>query len=98
MAFVDGETLGERIRSKGAMPAAEPGKILRDVGWALAYAHAQGVGHRDVKADNIMLERGTGRALVVDFGIARRAGRTSATGEGETGGAADDMSPGRASR
>src|SRR5213082_1912080 len=67
MAFVDGETLGHRIRSRGPVTPSELGNILRDVGWGLAYAHAQGVVHRDVKADNIMIERASGRAFVVDF-------------------------------
>ena len=97
MAFVDGETLGQRIRSRGPLPSSELAKILRNVGWGLAYAHAQGVVHRDVKADNIMIERGSGRALVVDFGIARVMQNTGVTGAGEILGTADYMSPEQAS-
>jgi serine/threonine-protein kinase len=97
MAFVDGETLGHRIRSRGPLPASELAKVLRDVGWGLAYAHAQGVVHRDVKADNILIERATGRALVVDFGIARVIQNTGVTGLGEILGTADYMSPEQAS-
>ena len=97
MAFVDGETLGERIRIRGPLPASELARILRDVGWGLAYAHAQGVVHRDVKADNIMIERGSGRALVVDFGIARATSNAGVTSIGEILGTADYMSPEQAS-
>src|SRR5438093_5598806 len=97
MAFVDGETLGHRVRTRGPVPPSELGKILRDVGWGLAYAHAQGVVHRDVKADNIMIERASGRAFVVDFGIARVTQNTAVTGAGEILGTADYMSPEQAS-
>jgi len=93
MPFVDGEALGHRIRSRGPVPPSDLGKILRDVGWGLAYAHAQGVVHRDVKADNIMIERASGRAFVVDFGIARVIENTGVTGAGEILGTADYMSP-----
>ena len=71
MAFVDGETLGERIRRAGPLGAAEATRLLREVAWALGHAHAHGVVHRDVKPDNILIERATGRAMVTDFGIAR---------------------------
>src|SRR5881628_3094768 len=69
MAYVDGETLTERVRRRGPLPPSEAARVLREVAWALAYAHSQGLVHRDVKPDNILLEN-NGRVLVADFGIA----------------------------
>jgi predicted Ser/Thr protein kinase len=70
MSYVEGETLGERLRTRGPLSPADATRMLREVAWALAYAHGRGIVHRDVKPDNIMLEAATGRALVTDFGIA----------------------------
>ncbi|MBA2291393.1 MAG: serine/threonine protein kinase [Gemmatimonadales bacterium] len=70
MAVIDGETLGARVRRRGAMPPDEAERVLRETAWALGYAHAHGVIHRDLTPENILLERGTGRALLADFGIA----------------------------
>lgn len=70
MSYIEGETLGERLRTRGPLPSAEAARVMREVAWALAYAHGRGVVHRDIKPDNILLEASTGRALVTDFGIA----------------------------
>ena len=73
MALVDGESLAERLAREPRLPLGDARRILADVADALAYAHGRGVVHRDVKPDNIMLDRATGRAVVTDFGIARAA-------------------------
>jgi serine/threonine-protein kinase len=73
MSYVEGETLGARVRRAGPLPPGEAMRVVQEVAWALAHAHANGVVHRDVKPDNILLERDGGRALVTDFGIAQLA-------------------------
>jgi serine/threonine-protein kinase len=70
MGYVEGETLGERVRRAGPLAPSESMRVVLEVAWALGHAHANGIVHRDVKPDNILLERNTGRALVTDFGIA----------------------------
>ena len=93
MAYVDGESLGQAIHRRGALPASQVGRILQEVAWALAHAHQQGVIHRDIKPDNIMLEAGSHRAIVTDFGIARVAEATTTASGGEVVGTAHYMSP-----
>ena len=93
MAYVNGETLAHRVATRGPLAPAEAARIVREVAWALAYAHAQGVVHRDVKPENILLEQGMDRALVADFGIARLAHASGKTGVGEVMGTPEFMSP-----
>jgi hypothetical protein len=68
---VDGESLGARVRRAGPLPPRDVMRVIQELAWALAHAHARGIVHRDVKPDNVLLERDGDRALVVDFGIAR---------------------------
>ena len=73
MGLVDGPTLGQHLQAEGHLAVPFVRRVLRDVADALAYAHAHGVVHRDVKPDNILLDGPTKRAVVSDFGIARAA-------------------------
>ena len=71
MALVEGPTLAKKMYEDGQMSVEETRRVLREVADALAYAHARGVIHRDIKPDNILLDKESGRAMVTDFGIAR---------------------------
>jgi eukaryotic-like serine/threonine-protein kinase len=98
MTYVSGETLSQRVTMRGPMAAPDVMRILREVAWALGYAHDQGVVHRDVKPANILLEAATGRAMVTDFGIARMVDSTDGqTMVGELVGTPEYMSPEQAS-
>ena len=72
MPWIDGESLRDRLRREGRVSPAEAVRIAREVARGLQYAHEQGVIHRDVKPENILLTR-DGSTMVADFGIARPA-------------------------
>jgi serine/threonine protein kinase len=70
MKYVHGESLAERMRRDRRLPAGEVQRVVRDLALALDSAHRDGVVHRDLKAENILIERGSGRAMLTDFGVA----------------------------
>ncbi len=95
MPYVEGESLRERLARVGELPVHDAVKILVEVVDALAYAHQQGVVHRDIKPDNVML---SGRhALVTDFGVAKAVseatGRQQLTTAGVALGTPSYMAP-----
>ena len=94
MELAPGRTLADRLERERQLPIADALQIVRDVGLALAHAHARGVVHRDVKPENILL--GTSGAILADFGIARVTleGNTSKlTATGMAVGTVQYMSP-----
>ncbi len=83
MELVPGESLRDLLTREGRVGAVAGERILHELALALDYAHANGIVHRDVKPENILLDRETGRAMLTDFGVARALegdGRMTGTG------------------
>jgi serine/threonine protein kinase len=78
MEFIDGESLEQLIKRRGATPAHEAVPIFKQALRGVAAAHRAGIVHRDLKPGNLMVTR-DGTVKVMDFGIAKRAGVTGAT-------------------
>ncbi|MBL0937602.1 MAG: protein kinase [Gemmatimonadaceae bacterium] len=98
MEFVPGESLRDRLTRQGALSEAESVPILRDIALALDYAYTAELVHRDVKPENVLLDRETGRAMLTDFGVARALqGNMQLTGAGFVLGSPRYMSPEQAS-
>ncbi len=93
MGYVDGESMADRIKREHRLDPREVLREMRDIASALGYASAHGVVHRDVKAENILIERVTGTAMVTDFGIARLAEAAPLTATGQVLGTVYYMSP-----
>jgi len=91
MALYEGGTLRERI-DRGPITSEEAVAIASQVASGLASAHEKGIVHRDIKPQNILMTRG-GEAKIIDFGLAKLAGRTKLTRDGSTLGTAAYMSP-----
>jgi len=69
MPYVDGESLRARLAREGELPVNAAVRLLREIASALAYAHARGVVHRDIKPDNVLVSGDS--AMVTDFGVAK---------------------------
>ncbi|MEQ9368553.1 MAG: protein kinase [Coleofasciculus chthonoplastes F3-SA18-01] len=84
MNFVDGENLFELVRRRGAIPEAEAVRYIRQIGEALTLVHQVGLTHRDAHPGNILL-RQNGKAVLIDFGIAKELVPSTYTSTGAVG-------------
>ncbi|MBL7170472.1 MAG: protein kinase [Candidatus Omnitrophica bacterium] len=96
MEFIEGESLKTLIKRKGPLSVEESLDIIAQAGKALAYAHSEGMIHRDIKSGNIMITK-EGKVKVMDFGLVQIAGVTRVTTEGSAVGTVEYMSPEQAS-
>ncbi|WP_354699765.1 protein kinase [Paraconexibacter sp. AEG42_29] len=90
--YVQGETLKERIRRLGKLPISEAVAYAIEIARALGAAHEQGIVHRDVKPQNVLIDE-EGTAKVTDFGIARTRDQAGLTQDGRVLGTTDYVSP-----
>jgi len=97
MEYVAGESLEQELQREGPQPLPQVLPVLRDIGHALDYAHSQGVIHRDVKPNNMLIRATTGQAMLADFGIAKTASLTAYTQTLQRVGSVLFMSPEQAS-
>ena len=92
MEFIEGEDLSQILAHRGKLPAPEAAGIIAQVARGLEAAHSEGVVHRDLKPQNIMLDA-QGKASVMDFGIARSMDASNMTRTGALMGTPTYMSP-----
>ncbi|MEZ3177478.1 protein kinase [Streptomyces pimonensis] len=97
LELIDGPSLADRVAEQGPVDAAEAARIGIDLLGALRAAHTAGVLHRDLKPANVLLENGTGRVVLTDFGIARVSGSTTLTETGSFVGSPEYTAPERMS-
>ncbi|MFC8722592.1 serine/threonine-protein kinase, partial [Kitasatospora sp. NPDC057198] len=96
MELVDGRALSDVITQDGTLTPREAADVGLQVLAALHRGHQLGVLHRDVKPANVLLEHGTGRVVLLDFGIAKFEGAMDITRPGDLVGSPDYLAPERA--
>ncbi|MGY0069270.1 serine/threonine-protein kinase [Streptomyces sp. QTS137] len=97
LELIDGGSLADRVAARGPVDAVEAARIGIALLGALRAAHASGVLHRDLKPANVLLECGTDRVVLTDFGIAQVAGATTLTESGSFVGSPEYTAPERMS-
>jgi len=93
MQYIEGGSLQQQIHDLGGIPIHRLLEIALDISRALVAAHARGLIHRDIKPSNILVESGSGKAILCDFGLARASEDTAITGTGLLAGTPAFMSP-----
>ncbi|MCP3819954.1 serine/threonine protein kinase [Streptomyces sp. A3M-1-3] len=95
MELVDGGSLADRLATQGPVDTREAARIGLALLGALRTAHARGVLHRDLKPANVLMEAGSGRVVLTDFGIAQVSGATTLTETGSFVGSPEYTAPER---
>ena len=72
MDYIEGESLGDMVKRRGAIPEAEALGYVQDAANALGYIHSKNINHLDIKPGNLMLRHDDGKVLVIDFGVAKQ--------------------------
>ena len=82
MDYIEGESLGDMVKRRGAIPEAEALGYVKDAASALEYIHSKNINHLDIKPGNLVLRKEDGKVLVIDFGVAKQY--DAVTSEGTT--------------
>ena len=82
MDYIEGESLGDMVKRRGAIPEAEALGYVKDAASALEYIHSKNINHLDIKPSNLVLRHDDGKLLVIDFGVAKQY--DAVTSEGTT--------------